>query len=104
MLLPEPSYNSHILQISSLAVLFDLLTNLTYMIPSFHTLLLSSKVSDQDDTPRLLFTLCKVIKDELRGLNMTNEEQNVSLSMLGKHTLSLLESIAQNATGETETA
>ena len=87
-----------------MAALFDLLTDLTYKIPSFYTLLLSSKVSDKDDSPQLLFTLCKVIKDELRGLNVTNEAQNVDLCMLSKHTLSLLESVAQNATGENEIA
>ncbi|KAL4074141.1 hypothetical protein J3A83DRAFT_2683976 [Scleroderma citrinum] len=90
--------------ISSLAALFDLLTNLTYTIPSFHTLLLSSRVSEEDDTPRILYTLCRVIKDELHSLTVTNEEQNGNLSMLGKHTLSLLEAIAQNGTGDVETA
>ncbi|KAI6046073.1 hypothetical protein EDC04DRAFT_3053491 [Pisolithus marmoratus] len=91
-------------QLSPLAALFDLITNLTYSIPRFYTPLLSSTESGQDDPPRLLTLLCKVIRDELRSLSAVNGVQNLDLSALGKSTLRLLEALAHKATGDAESA
>lgn len=90
--------------LSPLTALFDLLTNLTYSIPRFYVSLLSSTESGQDDPPKLLTTLCQVIRDDLCNLTKVNEVQNLDLSTFGRSTLRLLEALAHKATGDAESA
>lgn len=91
-------------QLSPLTALFDLLTNLTYSIPRFYVPLLPSTESGQDDPPRLLTTLCQVIRDELCNLTEVNDAQNLGLSTFGRSTLRLLEALAHKAAGGAESA
>lgn len=81
------------LQITPLTALLNLLTNLSYTLPSFHAPLVSQRISEQDETPQLLWVLCKIIRDQLRKLDTAIEQEQPELCSLGKQTLSLLEVI-----------
>ncbi|KIJ18623.1 hypothetical protein PAXINDRAFT_110123 [Paxillus involutus ATCC 200175] len=79
--------------ITPLTALLNLLTNLSYTLPSFHAPLVSQRISEQDETPQLLWVLCKIIRDQLRKLDTAIEQEQPELCSLGKQTLSLLEVI-----------
>lgn len=81
------------LQISPLTAVLNLLTNLTYMLPSIHALLLSQRVPDHDETPQLLGVLHNIIQDQLRELDVTTGNESPELCSLGKETLSLYEAL-----------
>ncbi|KIK97358.1 hypothetical protein PAXRUDRAFT_824987 [Paxillus rubicundulus Ve08.2h10] len=77
--------------ITPLTALLNLLINLSYTLPSFHAPLMSQRTSEQDETPQLLWVLCKIIRDQLRKLDTAIEQEQPELCSLGKQTLSLLE-------------
>ncbi|KAF9237525.1 hypothetical protein BU15DRAFT_75899 [Melanogaster broomeanus] len=79
--------------ISPLAALLDLLTNLLYTLPSFPAPLISQRISEQNDTPQLLWVLCQIIRDQLQKLDVTIEQEQPELCSLAKQTLSLLEAL-----------
>lgn len=79
------------MQISPLTAILNLLTNFAYMLPSIHRLLLSQRVSDHDETPRLPGALHSICQDQLQKLDVTNEPPE--LRSLGKETLSLYEAL-----------
>lgn len=89
--------------IPPLAALLDLLSSLAHTIPSFYGPLFSSKVSEQDDTPKLLCILCTIVKDKLHRLDSLKEGETLDLCALGKATLSLLETIARCVPEDIET-
>ncbi|KIJ67886.1 hypothetical protein HYDPIDRAFT_165675 [Hydnomerulius pinastri MD-312] len=85
-----------------LTALLGLLTNLSYSLPSFHTPLLSLHVSEHDETPQLLSTLCGIIRDRLQRLDGTCEGDEPGLCSLGKKTLALLEALSWNTPWDLE--
>lgn len=81
------------LQISPLTAVLNLLTNLAYMLPSIHALLISQCVPDHDETPQLLPVLHHIIQDQLQKLDVTAGNEPPELCSLGKETLSLYEAL-----------
>jgi hypothetical protein len=81
------------LQISPLTAVLNLLTNLAYMLPSIHALLLSQHVPDHDETPQFLGVLHNIIQDQLQKLDVTTGNESPELCSLGKETLSLYEAL-----------
>ena len=79
------------LQIIPLTAVLNLLTNLAYMLPSIHALLLSQR--SPDETPPLLGVLHNIIQDQLRKLDVTTGNEPAELCSLGKETLSLYEAL-----------
>ncbi|KAH0827962.1 hypothetical protein J3R83DRAFT_3600 [Lanmaoa asiatica] len=79
--------------ISPLTAVLNLLTNLAYMLPSIHALLLSQCVSNHDETPQLLGVLHNIIQDQLQDLDVTTGNESLELCSLGKETLSLYEAL-----------
>ncbi|KAF9227256.1 hypothetical protein BS17DRAFT_727311 [Gyrodon lividus] len=79
--------------ISPLTALLNLLTNLSYTLPSFHAPLMSQRIPEKDEAPQLLWVLCKIIRDQLPSLDVSNEQDQPELCSLGKQLLSLLEAL-----------
>ncbi|KAF8444738.1 hypothetical protein L210DRAFT_653390, partial [Boletus edulis BED1] len=79
--------------ISPLTALLNLLTNLAYMLPSIHALLLSQRVPEHDEIPRLLSVLHNLIQDQLQKLDVSTGNEPPELCSLGKETLYLYEAL-----------
>lgn len=63
------------------------------MLPSIPAFVLSQRVSDHDETPRLLGVLHGIIQDQLQKLDVTTRNEPPELCSLGKVTLSLYEAL-----------
>lgn len=63
------------------------------MLPSIPPLLLSQRVPDHDETPRLLGVLHDIIQDQLQKLDVATGNEPPELCSLGKETLSLYEAL-----------
>ncbi|KAG8214028.1 hypothetical protein J3R82DRAFT_10783 [Butyriboletus roseoflavus] len=77
--------------ISPLTAVLNLLTNLAYMLPSIHALLLSQR--SPDETPQLLGVLHSIIQDQLQKLDVAIGNESPELCSLAKETLSLYEAL-----------